>query len=58
MAVDGRVLLVLSSLLNVVLFSGIIFGWTPLMVMLEGEGQYDEECTKHDGVRVYVCVCV
>ena len=36
--------LVVVSLVNVLFFSGIMFGWGPFLVMLEEEGQYAELC--------------
>ena len=33
------------SLVSVLLFSGIIFGWAPLELLLLQEGQYSELCT-------------
>jgi len=39
---ERKILLIGSSLLNTLCFSGIIFGWAPLSVMLEDEGQYSE----------------
>jgi LAT3 family solute carrier family 43 protein 3 len=44
---NTKLLLVGSSLLNSLLFSGIIFGWGPLQVMLQGEGQFHEDCGSH-----------
>jgi hypothetical protein len=36
--------LVAVSLVNVLLFAGIIFGWAPMLLWLKSEGQYDELC--------------
>jgi hypothetical protein len=36
--------LVFVALLNTLLFSGLIFGWAPLQLMLQREGQYAELC--------------
>eukprot|EP00529_Nitzschia_sp_RCC80_P000029 CAMPEP_0113505690 /NCGR_PEP_ID=MMETSP0014_2-20120614/35467_1 /TAXON_ID=2857 /ORGANISM="Nitzschia sp." /LENGTH=553 /DNA_ID=CAMNT_0000401051 /DNA_START=71 /DNA_END=1733 /DNA_ORIENTATION=- /assembly_acc=CAM_ASM_000159 len=35
----------LLSCLSVFLFSGIIYGWAPLYLILVGEGQYSQVCT-------------
>ncbi len=40
-----KLLLVGSCLLNSLCFSGIVFGWAPLQVMLSDEGQYADACT-------------
>jgi MFS transporter, LAT3 family, solute carrier family 43, member 3 len=39
-----RLLTTASSLISVCFFSGIIFGWAPLKVVLKQEGQYSEYC--------------
>jgi len=38
-----------ASLLSVFLFSGIVFGWAPLELMLAREGQFNESCDVGDG---------
>jgi MFS transporter, LAT3 family, solute carrier family 43, member 3 len=42
-----KLMLVGSALINSLLFSGIIFGWGPLQVMLQEEGQFHENCAVH-----------
>ena len=44
----GKVALIFSSLINSALFSGIVFGWAPLQLMLQDEGQYAFLCGPDD----------
>lgn len=44
----GKISLIISSLLNSGLFSGIIFGWAPLQLLLQDEGQYGYLCGPDD----------
>lgn len=43
---DTKVLILVGLvLLSDVMFSGLIFGWAPMLLMLQEEGQYSELCT-------------
>ncbi|EQC29365.1 hypothetical protein SDRG_12829, partial [Saprolegnia diclina VS20] len=42
------VALVLCVLLSDILFAGLIFGWAPLLLLLQEEDQYGEVCTTRD----------
>ena len=46
--------LVFVALLNTLLFSGLIFGWAPLQLMLQREGQYAELCVGDPAAAVAI----
>lgn len=40
-----RKLLLIAVLLSAIMFSGLVFGWAPMLLLLEDEGQYTERCS-------------